>query len=57
MIGTHIMLVPTGADLKEEDRVTTVKDRRGRVLVSEPQRIVGLIPLETHMEAALESYT
>ena len=56
-IADWLMLAPMDADLKEEDVVTKVTNRRGKVLFENRLRITGLVSLETHQEAALEQYS
>ena len=56
-VATHMLLVPLDTDIKEQDWVTSIKDRRGRTLKSGRLRVLPLVRRETHLEAMLEEYS
>ena len=56
-IADYLFLAPLGADLEEEDIVTRVVNRRGKELVAQRLRVIGLVSREDHQEAALEEYS
>ena len=56
-ITTHVLLMPLGADVDEDDRITSITDRRGRVLKAGKLRIMpGGVRRETHLEVRCEEY-
>lgn len=54
---SHLLLAPVGSDIDEEDFVTEVRNRRGKVLVSNRLRVLAAIPREDHLEVRLEEYS
>ena len=51
------MLAPKDANLRDEDRITEVTNRRGIALFEDTLRVVGQpVKRETHLEATLEAY-
>ena len=54
---TYRMLAPKDANLRDEDRITEVTNRRGIALFEDTLRVVGQpVNRETHLEATLEAY-
>ena len=55
-IANHMMIFPLDTDVRENDVVTAVKDRRGRSLKSNRLRVIGVVRREDHVAAVLEEY-
>ena len=55
-ITSHLLLLPLGSDIHEQDWVTSVKSRRGKPLVTNRLRVLTVVPREDHLEAMLEEY-
>ena len=53
---SHLILAPLGSDVREQDFVTSVVDRRGRPKVLNRLRVVNAVPREDHLEVRLEEY-
>ena len=56
-IARHIMLFPLSADVQELDRITSVTDRRGRVLQGNKLVVRAAVNREDHKEVRLEEYS
>ena len=56
-IAQHLMLFPLSADVRVLDRVTTVTDRRGRVLKGNKLLIQAAVRREDHQEVVAEEYS
>jgi len=56
-VAAHMLLLPLDTDIKEQDRVTSIQDRRGRTLKGGKLRVLPLVRRETHLEAMLEEYS
>ena len=56
-ITRHIILFPLAADVRELDRITSVTDRRGRVLQSNKLSVMAVVPREDHQEIGVEEYS
>ena len=56
-ISDHLMLFPMGTDVQSQDRILSVTNRRGKVLVSQKLRVIAAVPRETHLEVSLEKYS
>ena len=54
---THSLWAPLGADLQEEDVLTSVVDLRGNVVFPDRLRMLAPVRRETHLEFNLEAYT
>lgn len=57
VIAKHRLLVPAGTDIKERDRVASIRDRSGNTLVGNTMLIRSVIRKETHIELDLEEYS
>ena len=55
-VASHMVLVPLESDFKEQDRVTWVKNRRGKFLKSTKLRVIAVVRREDHLEAMCEEY-
>ena len=56
-VATHTMLLPLGADIHENDRVTSVRDREGKTLKDTKLRVMAVVRRESHLETMLEEYS
>jgi hypothetical protein len=52
-VSVRLMVLP-GADVKERDWVKEVLNSKGTQLIAGPFRVVGVLPLEDHVELSLE---
>ena len=55
-VAVHLIILPLGTDIRAQDLITGVRDRRGNILYSDNLRVVAAIPREDHIEATLEVY-
>ena len=55
-IASHLMLLPLKTDIQEQDRVTSVAERRGKSLKDTKLRVVAVVRREDHIQAMLEEY-
>lgn len=55
-VAVHIILMPITADIKEQDRVIAIKDRRGRSLKSTKLIVKTVVRREDHQEISLDEY-
>ena len=55
-VAEHLMLLPLTSDIREQDHVTAITDRRGRSLKSTRLRVMDVIRRETYQEVMLEEY-
>ena len=55
-IASHMLLTPLTADVREQDTVTSITDRRGRTLKGERLRVMTVLRREDHLEIAAEEY-
>ena len=55
-VATHMLLLPLGADIRENDRVTSVRDREGKTLKDTKLRVMAVVRREDHLETMLEEY-
>ena len=56
VVTVHRMMFPLAADIKERDIVTSVRDRRGRILQGDRMRVLAAPRLEDHIQVTLEDY-
>lgn len=49
-------VMPLATDVTERDRIASIKDRRGVVILSGPLRIEGVQRVQTHLELMLERF-
>lgn len=56
-LATYTMWAPLDADLKEEDVITRVVNRRGQEIFGNRLRVKPVVRRETHLEAVLEEYS
>lgn len=54
VVGYHTMLVPAETDILETDRITSIKDRAGTVLVGNTMRIASVLRRSGHLALTLE---
>ena len=53
-IAEHLILFPLGTDVQERDQITSITDRRGRVLKNTRLGVLPVVRREDHIEAEAE---
>lgn len=56
-VSTHLILLPLDSDIREQDIITAITDRRGRSIHDKRLRVTAMVPRENHIECIAEEYS